>query len=102
MGEIRQWGLESDPLIKSLIIQRLAEELSSKIIAPANQTTQVILTVRATELGYDQQAIGTGSQLGKFVSRLIEPNGKTQHGKYPVNVYDLTPELDDCIHVYFR
>jgi hypothetical protein len=96
-----RWGLDTDPLIKSLITQRLAEELGSKIL-PAGNTIQVILTVRAGELGYSQSQIGNGSQLGKFVSRMISPNGKTQHGRYPVNVYDLTPELDECIHAYFR
>jgi hypothetical protein len=101
MSEARAWGLDSDPLIKSLITQRLAEELGSKVL-PSSTQTQVILTVRAAELGYSQSQIGNGSQLGKFVSRLIPPNGKTQHGKYPVNVYDLTPELDEAIAAFFR
>jgi DNA-binding HxlR family transcriptional regulator len=100
MVEAREWGLESDPFIKSLVTQRLAEELGSKALPSEAITTQVILTVRASELGYDQRAIGSGSQLGKFVSRIIQPVGKTQHGKYPVNVYELTPELDDCIHAF--
>jgi hypothetical protein len=102
MVEIREWGLDSDPLIKSLITQRLAEELGGKALSSETITTQVILTVRAGELGYDHQVIGSGSQLGKFVSRIIHPVGKTQHGKYPVNVYELTPGLDDCIHAFFR
>jgi hypothetical protein len=102
MVEIREWGLESDPLIKSLVSQRVAEELGGKSLPSQSIPTQVILTVRAAELGYDQKSIGSGSQLGKFVSRLIEPVGKTQHGKYPVNVYELTPDLDDCIHAFFR
>jgi desulfoferrodoxin (superoxide reductase-like protein) len=102
MLEARAWGLDSDPLIKSLLTQRLAEELGSKALPSATIQTQVILTVRAAELGHSQAQIGNGTQLGKFVSRLIQPNGKTQHGKYPVNVYDLTPELDEAIAAFFR
>jgi hypothetical protein len=45
MGEIRQWSLEFDPLIRSLIVQRLAKELGSKTLPSDNQPTQVILTV---------------------------------------------------------
>jgi KilA-N domain len=95
----QQMGIDRDPLLLSLFSQRMAEQLGGSVLPP---TTQVILTVRANELGYDQKQIGSGSQLGKFVSKMIPPNGKTQHGKYPVNVYDLTPELDECINAYFR
>lgn len=92
-----------DPILRSLLNQRLMEELSAgQPLLNAAVQTQVILTVRAKELGYTDKQIGNGSQLGKFVSRLTPPNGKTQHGKYPVNVYDLTPELDETIHAYFR
>lgn len=92
--------LAQDPLIKSLVAQRLAEELGSKAL-PSIVDIQVIVTVRAGELGYSQKQIGTGSQLGKFVYSRIQPTGKTQHGKYPVNAYKLTKELDDCIHEFF-
>jgi hypothetical protein len=92
-----------DPLMRSLLNQRLMEDLSAgQLLLAAAPQTQGILTVRAKELGYTDKQIGNGSQLGKFVSRLIPANGKTQHGKYPVNVYDLTPELDETIHAYFR
>jgi hypothetical protein len=89
----------ADPLMRSLLNQRMFEELGSKILAPS---TQVLLTIRAGELGYPANRIGNGGQLGKFVVRSIAPTGKTQHGRYPVNVYDLSPELDDCIHAFFR
>lgn len=93
----------SDPILRSLLTQRLMEELSAgqPLLNGAAQT-QVILTVRAKELGYADKQIGSGAQLGKFVSKILPPNGKTQHGKYPVNVYDLTPDLDATIHAYFR
>jgi hypothetical protein len=92
----------ADPLMRSLLNQRMFEELGSKSLPASTIATQVVLTVRASDLGYKLNQIGSGSQLGKFVSRLIAPTGKTQHGRYPVNVYDLTPDLDDCIHAYFR
>jgi hypothetical protein len=93
-----------DPLLRSLLNQRLMEDLGAgQLLLNADAVqTQVILTVRAKELGYADKQIGSGAQLGKFVSRLIPPNGKTQHGRYPVNVYDLTTELDETIHAYFR
>jgi hypothetical protein len=77
------------------------EELGSKALPSTAIATQVILTVRAKELGFSDRQIGTGSQLGKFVSKVIAPTGKTQHGRYPVNVYDLTPELDESIKAFF-
>jgi hypothetical protein len=91
-----------DPLMRSLLNQRLMEDLGAKSLPASAVATQVILTVRASELGYPQSRIGSGSQLGTFVARLINPIGKTQHGRYSVNVFDLTQELDDAIHAFFR
>lgn len=92
-------GVTHDPLIKSLISQRMAEELGGK---KQDEITQVVLTVRAGQLGFSQKDIGSGSALGKFVLKQgLEPTGKTQHGKYPVNVYDLSEELDAAICCYF-
>jgi hypothetical protein len=91
-----------DPILRSLLNQRLMEELGAKALPSTSSiTTQVILTVRAKELGFSDAQIGSGAQLGKFVSKLIPPNGKTQHGRYPVNVYDLTPDLDSAIAAFF-
>jgi hypothetical protein len=92
-------GLTHDPIIKSLLSQRMAEELGGKKQA---ETELVVLTVRAGQLGFSQKDIGTGSALGKFVLKQgLEPTGKSQHGKYSVNVYDLTEELDAAICCYF-
>jgi hypothetical protein len=91
-----------DPIIRSLLNQRLMEELGSKSLSSMAIATQVILTVRAKELGFSDKQIGSGTQLGKFVAKVMTPTGKTQHGRYPVNVYDLTPELDESIKAYFR
>lgn len=92
-------GIDQDPLLKSLFSQRMAEQLGGAAL-PATQ--QVIATVRAQELGYSQKEIGNGSQLGKFlVKQGCQPTGKTQHGRYPVNVFDLDSNLDRAIHLYF-
>jgi prophage antirepressor-like protein len=92
-----------DPLLRSLLNQRLMEDLSAgQPLLTASAQPQVILTVRAKELGYTDKQIGNGARLGRFVSKVMPPNGKTYHGRYNVNVYDLTPELDETIHAYFR
>ncbi len=81
------------------------EELTptAKLISAGTESaTKVILTVRAAELGYKSSQIGSGANLGKFVLKQgIDPIGKAQHGKYPVNVYDLNEDLDRVIHLYF-
>lgn len=92
-------GVLDSPILKSLITQRAAEQLGGNTLAA---TQQVIVTVRAQELGYSQKQIGNGSALGSFVVRQgCEPTGKTYHGTYRVNTYDLTPELDRAISLYF-
>jgi hypothetical protein len=77
----------------------MAEQLGGVAIAA---TQQVIVTVRAHELGYSAKEIGSGSALGRFVKQQgCLPTGQTKHGKYDVNVYDLTPDLDQAICLYF-
>ena len=92
-------GIDSDPILISLFSQRMAEQLGGN--TPPS-TTQVIATVRANELGYSAKEIGTGGALGKFlIKQGLHPIGKTQHGKYSVNVYELSEELDQAIRNYF-
>lgn len=93
-----------NPILKSLIEQRMMEELTptDRLLTGADTKTHVIATVRAHELGYSAKAIGSGAQLGKFILKQgIHPVGKAQHGRYPVNVYELSQELDRAIHAYF-
>lgn len=91
--------LTEDPILKSLVSQRMAEQLGG---GHEPVSVPCVLTVRAIELGISQSEIGTGSQLGKFiVARGFEPKGKSQHGKYPVNCYDRTPDLDAAILNFF-
>ena len=92
-------GVLDNPILKALITQRAAEQLGGNTL-PATQ--QVIATVRAHELGYSAKEIGTGSSLGAFVKKQgCKPTGKTYHGIYKVNVYELTEDLDRAIHLYF-
>jgi hypothetical protein len=95
----QQMGIDRDPILLSLFSQRMAEQLGGTAIAP---TQQVIVTVRAHELGYSTKDIGNGSALGRFVKQQgCIPTGQTKHGKYDVNVYDLTKDLDAAICLYF-
>jgi hypothetical protein len=92
-------GIDRDPILLSLFSRRMAEQLGGNAIAA---TQQVIVTVRAHELGYSAKEIGSGSALGKFVKQQgCRPTGQTKHGKYDVNVYDLTDDLDTAIQLYF-
>lgn len=95
-----------NPMLRSLLEQRLAEDVTptNRLLTGAAQpeTTYVIASVRAAQLGYTERQIEGGARLGKFVLRQgLKPVGKIQHGKYPVNVYELTEDLDKAIHAYF-
>lgn len=95
-----------NPILRSLLEQRLAEDVTptNRLIAGTTQSeiTHVIASVRAAQLGYTEKQINGGSSLGKFVIRQgLKPVAKVQHGKYPVNVYELTEDLDKAIHAYF-
>ena len=98
-GMMQGLGLTEDPILKSGFSQRLAEHLTTAHALPGTYNDRLcILTVRASELGIPQSLIGSVSALGKMIRRLgIEPVGKSQHGKYDVNVYRVTPELDKAI-----
>ena len=91
--------LTEDPILKSLVSQRMAEQLGG---GHEPVSVPCILTVRAIELGISQSEIGNGSQLGKFiVARGFKSSGKSQHGKYQVNCYDRSSDLDAAILNFF-
>ena len=101
-GIMQGLGLTEDPILKSGMTQRLAEHMGTTARLASGGPAVGILTVRAAELGVSQRAIGTGSALGKWIITLgFPPLGKTQHGRYPVNTFHLTPELDQAILRYF-
>lgn len=95
----RSIGIDQDPILKSLFSQRMAEQLGgdrSDIPQP------IVLTVRAQQLGISQDNIGTGAKLGKYIVKSgFLPQGKSQHGKYEVNVYAASSELDEAILEFF-
>jgi hypothetical protein len=62
--------------------------------------TAVFPAVLAQDLGYSLKP-GEESKLGKWVRRFHEPLGKAQHGRYEVNVYDRTPELEKTVKSFF-
>jgi hypothetical protein len=96
-------GIErmTNPIIKSMLEQRLMEDLGAGKALPGNQSDDlVICTVVAREMGFDLKP-GQDSQLGKWVAKYHEPKGKTQHGRYPVNVY-LRSEIEETVASFFR
>lgn len=95
-------GYQDSPILKSVLEQRLAEELGSKALPSGDADRPILLTVRAHQLGIPQKRIGTGSALGKYIKALgFEPLGKSQHGKYAVNSYTPTDALDRAILEYY-
>jgi hypothetical protein len=95
-------GLQESPILKSLFEQRMAEQLGGSGLSSTDAPKQILLTVRASELGISSREIGTGSQLGKYIRSLgFAPVGKSQHGKYPVNVYGCSIDLDKAILGFF-
>ena len=91
----------SNPMLRSLLEQRLMEEISSlNALPPADP--MCILTVQAKELGYSDAEIGNGSKLGKYIAKFFTPEGKQQHGRYRVNTYRKSEALNLAIHEFFN
>ncbi|MGL5074772.1 MAG: hypothetical protein ACRDBG_02875 [Waterburya sp.] len=90
-----------NPMLKSLLEQRLMEDLgANKGLLGSVDDDLVICTVVARELGFDLKP-GQDSQLGKWVAKYHEPSGKTQHGRYPVNVYK-RGDIIETVASFFR
>jgi len=89
-----------NPIIKAAFEQRLAEELGANNALPGSQSKPVLAAVLAQDLGYSLKP-GEDAKLGKWVRRYHEPLGQTQHGRYEVNVYDRTPELEATVKAFF-
>jgi hypothetical protein len=94
-------GLTEDPILKSLVSQRMAEQLGGGG-TPDAKPSPIVLTVQATTLGISQAEIGNGTQLGKYIiARGFMPLGKSQHGKYPVNCFEASEALNAAILNYY-
>ena len=96
---IRDLGLTKSPIVMSAFEQRLSEELSGK--SSTNIDAPILVAVRANQLGCSHKSIGDGSKLGTYIRTMgFKSLGKSQHGKYRVNVYNPSPELDEAIIRY--
>jgi hypothetical protein len=90
----------TNPIIKAAFEQRLAEELGANSALPGSAANPVLAAVLARDLGYSLKP-GEDAKLGKWVRRYHEPLGQAQHGRYQVNVYDRTPELQATVKAFF-
>jgi hypothetical protein len=93
--------LSKDPILLSLISQRLAEQLSPGVKAIGAPEQPLNVTSIASNLGFSQQSIGNGSKLGKHIAARHQPLGTSQHGKYQVNVY-LPSEVESSVIEFFE
>ena len=96
---IRDLGLRTSPIVMSAFEQRLSEELSGK--SANNIDAPILVAVRANQLGCSHKSIGDGSKLGTYIRTMgFKSLGKSQHGKYRVNTYHPSTELDNAIIDY--
>lgn len=90
-----------DGYLKELLRDMMVAELSQAQLPPA-KVEYTTVKVRARELGYSVEQIGTGSQLGMYTTKHLEPAFSERVGKYGVNHYELNERFDEVIHSYFR
>ena len=97
--------LKVNGLLKQLLEDSLTDDLElmrNQKALPGAKRQFTIVKVRAKELGYSTERIGNGGSLGRFVSQIIQPAMVERVGKFMVNHYEVSPELDEAIHAYFR
>lgn len=97
--------LKVNGLLKQLLEDALTDDLElmrNQKALPGAKRQFTIVKVRAKELGYSTERIGNGGSLGRFVAQIIHPAMSERVGKFMVNHYEVTPELDEAIHAYFR
>jgi hypothetical protein len=58
--------------------------------------------LRAKDLGYNIYQVSNGTELGRYVKKLVEPAFKDYQGQYHVWHYEVNNELDNAIHSYFK
>lgn len=93
--------------LKQLLEDALTDDLElmrNKLLLSGDRQKKeyTIVKVRAKELGYKVNDISTGSQLGKFVKRQVDPAFAKRIGDYNVNHYEVGSDLDEAIHAFFR
>jgi hypothetical protein len=98
-------SLRVNGLLKQLLEDSLTDDLElmrNHKALPGAKRQFTIAKVRAKELGYSVDRIGNGSQLGRFIAQQLKPAMTERVGKFMVNHYEVTPQLDEIIHAYFR
>jgi PII-like signaling protein len=97
-----------DSRLKRLLDARLTAELSldrinqsQPLLAVEQPKQYTTATVRAAQLGYSAQKIGTGSRLGTFVGKTAKREFQDWQGQYLVWHYEVNDALDSAIHAYF-
>jgi hypothetical protein len=101
-------GLKVNSQLKTLLEDALTDELelmrNRRLISSNSMEKKeyTIAKVRAKELGYTEKQIGNGSALGRFIAKSLSPEFQKRIGDYQVNHYQVSPQLDEVIHAYFR
>lgn len=89
-----------DPILKSYLLQSLYEDIGATKALPPSSDVLVVAAVKARSLGYALKP-GEDAKLGKWVAKHCNPLGKTQHGRYEVNVYRDDERLVETIGAFF-
>jgi prophage antirepressor-like protein len=89
-----------DPILKSYLLQSLYEDIGASKALPPSDDVLVVAAVKARSLGFTLKP-GEDSKLGKWVAKHCNPLGKTQHGRYEVNVYRDDNRLVETIGAFF-
>jgi hypothetical protein len=89
-----------DPILKSYLLQSLYEDIGASKALPPSDDVLVVAAVKARSLGFTLKP-GDDSKLGKWVAKHCNPLGKTQHGRYEVNVYRDDERLVETIGAFF-
>jgi hypothetical protein len=89
-----------DPILKSYLLQSLYEDIGASKALPPSNDVLVVAAVKARSLGFTLKP-GEDSKLGKWVAKHCNPLGKTQYGRYEVNVYRDDDRLVETIGAFF-
>lgn len=91
----------TDPILKSYLLQACYEEIGAAKALPPSEDVLVVAAVKARSLGFTLKP-GEDGKLGKWVAKYCNPLGKTQHGRYEVNVYRDDDRLVETISAFFK
>jgi hypothetical protein len=102
-------GLKQDRLTELLNYQLTSQiemlNVNQRRLGTATVTEQKHYqpcNVRAKDLGYNIYQVSNGTDLGRYVKKLVEPAFKDYQGQYHVWHYEVNKQLDNVIHSYFK